>query len=103
MEPQLKPTTEDQAIARAHRMGQTRRVIVHRLLARDTLDERLRALVASKRTLFDAYARESAVGELAAGTGSPGTESPGAAPPGAASLVRELVQAEQEKLDGRPS
>jgi SNF2 family DNA or RNA helicase len=40
-EPQRKPTTEEQAIARAHRLGQTRRVHVHRLLARDCFDERM--------------------------------------------------------------
>ncbi len=60
MEPQLKPTTEAQAIARAHRMGQTERVIVHRMLARGTIDERLSQMLADKTELFDAYARESA-------------------------------------------
>lgn len=33
VEPQWKPSTEDQAVARAHRMGQVRTVQVHRLLA----------------------------------------------------------------------
>ena len=40
MEPQLKPSTETQAIARAHRMGQTRPVVVYRLIAANTIDER---------------------------------------------------------------
>ena len=59
LEPQLKPSTEWQAIARAHRMGQTRRVTVHRLLARACVDESLYALVGRKTQLFDDYARES--------------------------------------------
>ena len=61
LEPQFKPTTEWQAIARAHRMGQSRRVMVHRLLARNCVDESLHALVGAKSELFDDYARESAL------------------------------------------
>ncbi|MEZ5143344.1 MAG: DEAD/DEAH box helicase [Acidimicrobiales bacterium] len=63
MEPQWKPSTEAQAIARAHRMGQTRRVVVHRLLARDAVDEALVAILAEKQQLFDAYADRSALAE----------------------------------------
>ncbi|GAA3360071.1 DEAD/DEAH box helicase [Saccharopolyspora gregorii] len=59
-EPQLKPSAEEQAIARCHRMGQTRKVHVHRILAKDTVDQRLRELLEGKSRLFDAYARESA-------------------------------------------
>lgn len=66
MEPQWKPSTENQAIARAHRMGQTRRVVVHRMLARDTVDEWLVELVRAKQGLFDQYARPSAVKEASA-------------------------------------
>jgi superfamily II DNA or RNA helicase len=62
-EPQTKPSTEVQAIARAHRMGQTRRVLVHRLLARGTCDESLLTVLAQKSELFDAYARQSLVKE----------------------------------------
>ncbi|MDR7277257.1 C-terminal helicase domain-containing protein [Catenuloplanes atrovinosus] len=58
-EPQLKPSTEDQAIARAQRMGQTVRVRVHRLLAKDTVDERIEEILDQKRRAFDAYARDS--------------------------------------------
>ncbi|WJZ02809.1 DEAD/DEAH box helicase [Corynebacterium freiburgense] len=59
VEPQVKPTIEDQAIARAHRMGQTRVVQVHRLIADDTADERLLNILAEKRAIFDSYARPS--------------------------------------------
>ena len=42
-EPQVKPSTESQAVARAHRMGQVRNVQVHRLLTRDSVDQRMPA------------------------------------------------------------
>lgn len=83
MEPQVKPTTEDQAIARAHRMGQTQRVIVHRLLARATVDERLVDLLSAKRDLFDAFARD--------------TELKGAGLP-PESLQRRVLEEERERL-----
>lgn len=59
IEPQWKPSTEDQAIARAHRMGQVRTVQVHRLLAKDSIDERIVEIQQGKRLLFDHFARRS--------------------------------------------
>lgn len=38
------PTTEDQAVDRAHRIGQTRPVTVLRLTVRDTVEDRILAL-----------------------------------------------------------
>jgi SNF2 family DNA or RNA helicase len=58
-EPQWKPTIEDQAIARCHRMGQVRSVDVHRLLAEDTVDQRMLDILAAKADLFDEYVRRS--------------------------------------------
>jgi SNF2 family DNA or RNA helicase len=58
-EPQVKPTLETQAIARAHRLGQVQKVQVHRLLVADSVDERMLELLAGKTALFDAYARRS--------------------------------------------
>ncbi|MEV6769676.1 DEAD/DEAH box helicase [Nocardia sp. NPDC051030] len=58
-EPQWKPSSEDQAIARAHRMGQTRTVQVHRLLAKDSVDERIVEILERKQALFDEFARKS--------------------------------------------
>jgi superfamily II DNA or RNA helicase len=58
-EPQLTPTMEEQAIARAHRMGQVRPVDVHRLLCEDSVDQRILELLAGKREAFDEYARRS--------------------------------------------
>ena len=38
------PTTEDEAIDRAHRIGQTRPVTVVRLTVKDTVEDRILAL-----------------------------------------------------------
>ena len=64
-EPQWNPAIEEQAIARAHRMGQVRRVDVHRLLAEDSVDQQMLEITAEKRKEFDEYARRS---DLAAAT-----------------------------------
>ena len=58
-EPQYKPSTENQAIGRAHRMGQTRDVLVHRLLCPNTVDERMLELLEAKQAEFDTFADES--------------------------------------------
>ena len=61
MEAQFKPSIEWQAIARVHRMGQSRSVMVHRLLARDTIEERLVQLIAEKTQIFKHFAHDSSV------------------------------------------
>ncbi len=58
-EPQLKPSTENQAISRCYRMGQSRNVLVYRLLCDDTIDERMMELLAEKQKVFDAFADKS--------------------------------------------
>ncbi|GFY91839.1 SNF2 domain-containing protein [Actinidia rufa] len=45
------PTTEDQAIDRAHRIGQTRPVTVLRLTVKDTVEDRILALQQRKRVM----------------------------------------------------
>ncbi|KAM0983200.1 hypothetical protein TB2_010582 [Malus domestica] len=45
------PTTEDQAIDRAHRIGQTRPVTVTRLTIKDTVEDRILALQEEKRKM----------------------------------------------------
>ena len=62
-EPQFKPSIENQAISRAYRMGQSRNVLVHRLLGDDTVDEKITQLLEQKQAMFDAFADESAVGQ----------------------------------------
>jgi SNF2 family DNA or RNA helicase len=63
-EPQWKPSSEEQAIARCHRMGQARPVDVHRLLAEDSVDQRILEILATKAQLFDEYVRRSELKEI---------------------------------------
>jgi SNF2 family DNA or RNA helicase len=52
LDPWWNPATETQAVDRAHRIGQTRNVMVYRLVARDTIEEKVMALKARKARLF---------------------------------------------------
>lgn len=87
VEPQWKPSTENQAIARAYRMGQTRSVMVHRLLALDSVDQRMIETLAQKQALFDEYARESTLKHA----------SPEATERG---LMEQIINQEHERLQG---
>ena len=62
-EPQIKPSLETQAIARAHRMGQVRNVQVHRLIVPHSVDERMLQMLADKQAEFNDYARESVLAD----------------------------------------
>lgn len=62
-EPQFKPSTENQAISRAYRMGQARNVLVYRLLCANTIDERITELLEYKQSVFDAFADKSVAAE----------------------------------------
>lgn len=64
LDPWWNPAVEDQAADRAYRIGQERPVIVHRLVARDTIEERVLALQASKRELGAAIVGTGQVGGL---------------------------------------
>ena len=54
LDPWWNPAVEAQAIDRAHRIGQARHVFAYRLIARDTVEERVVDLQQSKRRLADA-------------------------------------------------
>jgi SNF2 family DNA or RNA helicase len=54
LDPWWNPAVEAQAIDRAHRIGQTRQVFAYRLIARDTVEEKVLELQQSKRDLADA-------------------------------------------------
>ncbi len=62
-EPQLKPSMEEQAIARAYRMGQERGVTVYRLLSKDGIDERILEILKEKQKLFEDFADRSVAGD----------------------------------------
>jgi superfamily II DNA or RNA helicase len=54
LDPWWNPAVEDQAADRAHRIGQQRPVMIYRLVAQDTVEERVLALQRHKRELADA-------------------------------------------------
>lgn len=91
-EPQLKPTTEWQAIARARRMGQLHPVQVHRLLNEQGVDLRITEILAKKRELFEQFARDSETARSASE----------ALDISEAELAREVIAAERERLFSQP-
>jgi SNF2 family DNA or RNA helicase len=52
LDPWWNPATEAQAIDRTHRIGQTRQVMVYRLISTGTIEEKVRALAERKAELF---------------------------------------------------
>jgi superfamily II DNA or RNA helicase len=54
LDPWWNPAVEAQAIDRTHRIGQTRPVFAYRLIARDTVEEKILQLQQTKRALADA-------------------------------------------------
>jgi SNF2 family DNA or RNA helicase len=87
-EPQIKPSLEVQAIARAHRMGQVRKVQVHRLILPESVDEQMLAMLARKQSEFDQYARDSELANNA--TDAKGTSEE--------SMAKVIVMDERKRL-----
>ena len=54
LDPWWNPAVEAQAIDRTHRIGQTRQVFAFRLIAKNTVEEKVLALQQTKRDLADA-------------------------------------------------
>jgi superfamily II DNA or RNA helicase len=54
LDPWWNPAVEAQAVDRAHRIGQTRQVFAYRLIARETVEEKVLELQRTKRNLADA-------------------------------------------------
>ncbi|WP_139980843.1 DEAD/DEAH box helicase [Nocardioides litoris] len=52
LDPWWNPAAEAQAVDRAHRIGQTRSVMVYRLVSTDTIEDKVMALKARKAELF---------------------------------------------------
>ncbi|MCQ2533346.1 MAG: DEAD/DEAH box helicase [Clostridia bacterium] len=60
-EPQWKPSIENQAISRCYRMGQANSVLVYRILASKTVDERVIEILKEKSEVFENFADESEI------------------------------------------
>jgi len=61
LDPWWNPATEAQAVDRAHRIGQTRNVMVYRLIAAGTIEQKVMALKARKARLFASVLDEPSV------------------------------------------
>ena len=59
MDPWWNPAVEEQAIDRAHRIGQERPVNVYRLVAKGTIEEKVSQLQQRKRDLFTSVVKSS--------------------------------------------
>ena len=68
LDPWWNPAVEAQAIDRAHRIGQKNTVFAYRLIAKDTVEEKVLQLQSSKRELADAIINQdnSVIGALTA-------------------------------------
>src|SRR6185369_1058689 len=58
LDPWWNPAVEAQAIDRAHRIGRVRPVVAYRLIARDTVEEKILELQSRKRELADSIISE---------------------------------------------
>ena len=59
-DPWWNPAVESQAIDRTHRIGQTSKVIAYRLLMKNSIEEKIRALQKTKATLAEDVLGEEA-------------------------------------------
>ena len=59
LDPWWNPAVEAQAIDRTHRIGQKNRVFAYRLIAKNTVEEKILDLQNQKRSLADAILTES--------------------------------------------
>jgi hypothetical protein len=60
LDPWWNPASEAQAVDRAHRIGQTKPVMVYRLVSTGTIEEKVMALKARKAALFESVMDEGA-------------------------------------------
>jgi SNF2 family DNA or RNA helicase len=55
LDPWWNPAVEEQALSRAHRMGQRKKVFVYRFIAKDTLEEKIHLLQERKSQLAENF------------------------------------------------
>ncbi|TFD70856.1 DEAD/DEAH box helicase [Cryobacterium gelidum] len=60
LDPWWNPATEAQAVDRVHRIGQTKNVMVYRLVSKDTIEQKVMALKATKARLFESVMTDGA-------------------------------------------
>ena len=63
-DPWWNPAVEAQAIDRTHRIGQVKPVIAYRLIAKDTIEEKIRALQKQKSAVADAVIHEESLAKV---------------------------------------
>jgi superfamily II DNA or RNA helicase len=61
LDPWWNPASESQAVDRTHRIGQSKSVMVYRMIATGTIEEKVMALKEKKSRLFDAVMDDDAV------------------------------------------
>ena len=110
MDPWWNPAAENQAIDRAHRIGQTKHVMVYRYVAEGTVEEKVLGLQERKAELFADLMTEAEAGvggggvaeAGAAGSGTAGTSGAGAAGAGGQAFSRAVTAEDIRQLfDGR--
>lgn len=97
-EPQWKPTVEEQAVARCHRLGQIRPVDVHRLLAEASVDERMLEVLSKKALLFNEYVRRSDLKDATPDAVDVSGVEETRQVAGQAELERRIIESEQRRL-----
>lgn len=61
LDPWWNPAVEQQALSRAHRMGQEKNVFVYRFIAKDTIEEKILKLQEKKMQLADIFVNNNAI------------------------------------------
>lgn len=69
LDPWWNPQVEEQAVDRAHRIGQDKPVMVYRLVSADTIEEKVMDLKEKKAELFDRVVEGAGAADGAAGAG----------------------------------
>jgi superfamily II DNA or RNA helicase len=67
LDPWWNPAAEAQAVDRAHRIGQTKNVLVYRMVSAGTIEEKVMQLKARKNELFDSVLGEDAMANATLG------------------------------------
>ncbi|MGO1315736.1 MAG: DEAD/DEAH box helicase, partial [Cellulomonadaceae bacterium] len=91
LDPWWNPAAEAQAVDRAHRIGQTRTVMVYRMVSTDTIEDKVMTLKAAKSSLFGSVFDEAGSSEAGSSEAGSGGAAMGAGGALTAADVRELL------------